>query len=508
MATRSVRKFLFRLHAWVGLNLSILLALMFATGTLLVFSTEIEAFQHKGMRAISIDTQHTATSGEIYDAVRAAYPDVSLSWIERDNVSWIGDATMVRTAWGEEVYIWTDPVTAEVLGATSRGNAVMPVIRAFHDGLLTGNWVGRLLATSTALALLVSIVTGLITYRQFWRGFFRMPSRHLGPRGWWGGLHRLTALWALPFLIVICLTGLYYFLESAGVPLDPHYPRAAQATERDKRMPAGFDGADLDRATAVATEILPDLEITSVGLPFRITDGIKFEGQTDAILAEASANLVSIDPATFEPLVGFHASELSAMSRLIAMIRPLHFGQWGGLASRVLWLIFGTLSTCVALFGVMIYAARVLPASEDISAIPGPFRRAWSGMNPVKWLLVLMLAGALAAGIYRYGPANDKWVRQWHPTPAYDAQLWVRGNLRAGKAIELRFQITLEGSREATVQLGDGRASAISLKQDGDTLTSTTTLRADETDNIVTLTIPDLGADGTVLQWRLGRPLL
>ena len=83
MTARTMRNVLFRIHAWVGLNLSILLTLLFATGTFLVFATEIEAFLEKDIRATSVDAQHTATPGEIYEAVRAAYPDVTLSWQQR-----------------------------------------------------------------------------------------------------------------------------------------------------------------------------------------------------------------------------------------------------------------------------------------------------------------------------------------------------------------------------------------------------------------------------------------
>lgn len=509
MTSRQVRSFLFRLHAWIGLNLSILLLLMLATGTTLVFITEIEAFLHKDMRATSAITQRSATPGEIYDNVRAAYPDVSTGWIERDKASWIGDATVIFTRWGEEAFVWTDPVTAEVLGSTPRLSGLNPIIRGIHDSLLTGHRLGVLVVSSASVFLLISIITGLISYRRFWRGFFRAPPRHMGARGWWGGLHRLTVLWALPFLIVITLTGLFYFITAIGIPAGA-YPKAAAASERSGRLPAGFSGVDLDRAAAAATTAMPELEITLIALPNRTTEGIKFQGQTNALLAEAKANSVTVDPMTFQVLGAFSAGDLSLWSRVTAMIHPLHFGQWGGFASRVFWLIFGVLSTGAALFGVMVYASRILPpAPSGTASSSGAVRRIWTGMSPIKWLMVLLVTGTAALGVYRFGPINEKWVRQWVPAQPLEAQLWTRGKLRSGEKIEMRFQLKADdNTHQATVQLGDTPPETVRFEQEGDVLVTTAKLRADGTDNQVILMLPDLGAEGTRLIWRLGRPIL
>ena len=507
MTSRAMRNFLFRLHAWVGLNIALLLVMIFSTGTFLVFITEIEGFIHKGMRAPVATSQRSATAGEIYDTVRSTYPDATIGWIEREKASWIGDATVVFPKWGGEIFVWTDPTTTEVLGATRRSGGLKMIVRQLHDSLLTGHRLGEILITTMSLMLLISIITGLVTYRRFWRGFFRMPPRHQGARGWWAGLHRLTALWSLPFLIVVCLTGFYYFITILGVPLG-HYPAPAAATERSAKLPAGFSGADLDRAATVAKDALPDFEITAIVLPNQATKGISFAGHTDALLAEVKANTVVIDPVTFEPLGAYHAAELGPLTRITSMIEPLHYGVWGGFASRLLWLVFGVLATGVAIFGVMVYASRILGAAGNTAPASGPFRRAWRGMSPLKWLVALALAGAVAVGIYRFVLKDDRWVRQWQPEPAHDARLWTRGELHAGDAIELRFRLTADGARQATVQLGNGAAESISLKQTGTTLTSVITLEADTSDNDVVLTIPGLGEGGTILKWRLGRPIL
>ena len=507
MTARTMRKVLFRVHGWVGLNLSILLLLLFATGTVLVFFTEIEGALHKGMRAPAAVTQHSATNGEIYASVRQTYPDVRPAWIERDKASWIGDATVVFTNWGEEVFVWTNPETAEVLGVTGRKNGLKMIVRTFHDSLFTGHRLGLLAATSTSLLLLTFIVTGLVTYRRFWRGFFRAPPRHLGPRAWWAGLHRLTALWSLPFLIVMCLTGFYYFINAVGV-WPAHYPATAHATEREDRLPAGFSGADLDRATAIATERLPGFDITAVVLPASASKGIKFQGYTDSILADEKAGSVEVDPATFELLGAFDAQDLGFMTRISSAIEPLHYGLWGGFVSRMLWLLFGALATAVSLFGVMIYAARVLPASNDQAGTLSVIRRIWLGMSPVKWLLVLMLVGVAAVGIYRFALPSEKWIGQTALVPEYEARLWTRGELRAGEEIELRFKANIIDARSATVQLGEGAIKNIVLDQVGDAVKSSITLHADETSNVVILTITDADEDETVLSWRLGRPLL
>jgi len=48
--------------------------------------------------------------------------------------------------------------------------------------------------TSLGFVLLLSLVTGLLAYKKFWRGLLRIPRWNRGARTLMGDLHRLAGL--------------------------------------------------------------------------------------------------------------------------------------------------------------------------------------------------------------------------------------------------------------------------------------------------------------------------
>ena len=67
MISQSLRTQLFKLHAWLGLNIAIILMLLFASGTILVFSTEIEGLVYMDQPESSYGEGQQASVGAVYD---------------------------------------------------------------------------------------------------------------------------------------------------------------------------------------------------------------------------------------------------------------------------------------------------------------------------------------------------------------------------------------------------------------------------------------------------------
>ena len=76
-----------------------------------------------------------------------------------------------RDATGEDFSIYVDPATGEVTGH-EYGHSLQDVMRALHYYLFIPGDVGFYIVCSLAFVLFGSIVTGLIVYKKFWRGFF------------------------------------------------------------------------------------------------------------------------------------------------------------------------------------------------------------------------------------------------------------------------------------------------------------------------------------------------
>lgn len=58
------------------------------------------------------------------------------------------------------------------------------------------------------------------------------------------------------------------------------------------------------------------------------------------------------------------AGELSAVERWVHMADPLHFGNFGGLATKLIWLLFGMMLTGLCATGVIIFGKRTAHAAQ------------------------------------------------------------------------------------------------------------------------------------------------
>jgi uncharacterized iron-regulated membrane protein len=52
------------------------------------------------------------------------------------------------------------------------------------------------------------------------------------------------------------------------------------------------------------------------------------------------------------------AGEMSAAERWVHTADPLHFGNFGGLATKLVWVVFGLLLTGLCVTGVVIFTKR------------------------------------------------------------------------------------------------------------------------------------------------------
>ena len=208
------------------------------------------------------------------------------------------------------------------------------------------------IVSSLSLLLLASMVTGLVTYKRFWRGFFRRP-RGRDARTLNGDLHRLGGLWGLPFTLLIALTGLWYLVESLG----GEAPRQPQPTLH-VAAPA-VSGALIDRMVAAARAAQPDLEVREVRLPAEDEGAAAVMGQGSAVLVRDRANAVWFDARDGGGLLSARGDALSLHQRISEMADPLHFGTFGGLAIKLLWVLFGVILTGLAVTGALITSLRL-----------------------------------------------------------------------------------------------------------------------------------------------------
>lgn len=384
MTSKSPRMMLFNVHKWLGLNIAIYFFFIFLSGTLLVFSNQIEAIYTPKIWASAPDADQRATFAEIYSSISAALPGSVITEIELRPESGLADRSQVVTPDIKRIVVWTDPTTAEVREITSPKN-FHDFIREFHANLWLPSGRGYPYVSATSLLLLTLLISGMVTYRRFWKGLFRLPSKGARGREFWGMTHRLIAVWCLPFMALVVLSSLFFLATSAGFP--GQWPSMPHASERADVRPPNFDAGIITAAQEVAVADYPALDPTLVRLPTTVEGGIEFAGPNGASRF-VHETTVSVDPVTLAVQGVLTPADFGGNAALEPLAFAVHFGTWGGVPSRFLWALFGVGATLLAFVGGAIYASRIAQTT-DASRI-GTFVR---GLGVMKWAYLAFFLG-------------------------------------------------------------------------------------------------------------------
>ena len=416
---RSGARIAFLIHSATGLWLTLLLVVVMVSGTITVLYAEIDWLVYPEVRVIPGGNR--VSPGVLYDNLLAAHPDVGVSSLRTAALDERRAASaLVAVPDGGFRFIWIDPYSGRIIGDTPF-ITIGRFINILHTNLFLPI-VGRYFVNLFGILLLISIVTGLITYKKFWRGFLRRPRFHRDTRTWLGDLHRLTALWSVWFLLIIGLTGAWWFYERplvrpggapdivAPVP-DPPTLSTAELDALGPRVPQRRSGTAIVAAVQAA---YPDMVITLLQPPVNASQPFTVHGDRGEVLVEGGANRVYVNPYTAE-IMGARLSEDWTLSqRIDAAMHPLHYGSWakGGspdLAAKFLWFLGGAIASFLAISGLIIYLKRTHRAAAALlagSRLAARLRRAWTWTKPwggpmgaFKYINILVVAGIVSGGL-------------------------------------------------------------------------------------------------------------
>ena len=410
---RSVSNIAFLVYSATGLWLTVLLSVVLVTGTITVLFAEIDWLIYPKMRVMPAETR--VNPGALYDAVRTAYPEAGVNSVGtgamRDRTA---AAAFISVQGGGFRTVWVDQYTGRVTG-----DVAFPTVGLFVNLMHTTLFlpvIGRYFVNFFGVMMLLSTLTGLITYKKFWRGFFRRPRFERGARTWLGDLHRLVALWSVWFLMIIGFTGAWWFymnplVDPGGAPAivadrpDPPTLSTAELDALGPETPSPLSGADI---VAAVRSVYPDMTITNLRPPANAALPFIVQGDRGKVLVNGGANTVYVNPYTAEIMGARLSEDWTAMQQIDAAMHPLHYGSWAkrgaaDLAVKLIWFLGGAVASFLALSGLVIYMKRTRQAAS--AALTGTrlaaharhtwhWLRPWGGpMGALKYMNVLGVVG-------------------------------------------------------------------------------------------------------------------
>ena len=373
MSKKSRSKLWFLVHSWLALPIWFFVLIVCVTGTLAVVSQEIVWLANPDMRASKPSDEAPLLSyDQVIAAIKQAQPQTQVQSIIRPDESHFALEVGVTYPDGRPDTVYVNPYSGVIQGSAPTFN-FQAFTRALHGWWLVpftnGYSWGWYLVSFLGLPLLASLVTGLVVYKRFWKGFFRptLRIRH-GARIFWGDFHRLSGIWSIWFIAVISVTGTWFLIQALlgdnqiSISSEPVIPVVAR-----ENVPLSVDGQappqlNLDRAIEIAQQRIPGLEASFISLPGNAYSHLEIGGRGWYPLMFQTA---TINPYNGDVAASRSLSDRTPLEFVTESMRPLHTGDFGGLWIKLIWFFFGLLLSMMVLSGLLIWTKRTALATAN-----------------------------------------------------------------------------------------------------------------------------------------------
>jgi len=365
---KSSSKTWFLVHSWLALPLWAFVFFVCLTGSIATISQEILWLADPAVRA-NPPSEDAPILGydEILAAVTREHPDAVVRSISRPVKSQFALTVDVSYPDASTAALYVNPYTGHIQGREA-GFDFRGFMRALHGWLLmpfnSGFSIGWYLVSALAIPMLGSLITGLVVYKRFWRGYLRPRLRiGQGARVFWGDFHRLAGIWSVPFIAIIAVTSIWFLtravlfdmhvsFSTVGVP-----PVVTRADVPDIKPGDPLPLISLNRAAEIAHETFPDLQPSFVSLPGNAFSHYRVGGRgAYPLLFET----LSINPYNGKVEHTRRVSDRSGLELFTESMRPLHTGDFAGLWLKLVYFFFGLLLTMMVFSGMMIWTKRTV----------------------------------------------------------------------------------------------------------------------------------------------------
>lgn len=390
----STQRLVYVLHSWTGLIFGWLLFAVCLSGTLVVYKFPLKALANPALVAAPL--QDRIGPDAALAAFRMQYPQWQPSVVAfpADIFSIHHYTVVARTPEGEQNRFWIDPSTARI--SIKLESAFADFILRLHANLFLGQ-PGRWLVGILGIVMLVSLGTGLwFHWRRLRRDLFNLRLGEQARKAW-GDLHKLLGVWVLPFHLVIALTGAWLGIESLiGI-------RASDSNPIEIVGAGAGDPRPIAEIVDSAVQLRPDFRPTHVNMANYGAAGATIRVQGDLPgyrLVQRGQTMLVFDADSGRHLQTVDRREQGLARRVLAMVRPLHYGYFWPFWGELLYFILGIGTTLLTLSGMLIWADRDRRRAPRVLR-DGPTRMQRANVGVMGGLLVALAGMALANAVAR-----------------------------------------------------------------------------------------------------------
>ena len=335
-----MRKTLHKWHAYSALIALIPLLLISLTGSILVFKSEIDSLlMPEKLQVNAANTAERLPLDTLIRSVKSAHPNFEVgTWELFDDKQRSDAAYIIQHKSNDWFKVYVNQYTGDPLSTP------VGLHSDFTDWLLDLHFTLLLHDAGIAVGFVVSCIllflagSGLIIYRKFWHRFFTLRWQS-AKRILFSDMHKMLGIIASPILLILAITGGYWNITELIHEFTDH----AHDDIPSQVAPRYNEQLSIQRLHDKAKTRINDFTPTYLVLPYEDGMQITFFGDvpTNNPLNSEYASTVTFDSQTGEWVHQQDVRNNTTSAVIIDSFRKLHFGDFAGLLSKVVWSILG-----------------------------------------------------------------------------------------------------------------------------------------------------------------------
>jgi len=355
-----MRRYLLKVHLYLGLLLGGAFALLGLTGSFLVFYPEIDRGLNPEL--VNPSVMHSPPSVQAwFDHLHAQFPQRKGPWrieIPRSTDQVVFARYLKPEETDPNVFapmvVTLDPDSGAVLNARMWGDYLVTWVYDLHYSLLMGK-LGTVLVSLLGMALLVSVVLGV--YLWLPRGKQRLikaiPKVRTGSKKAIYDMHSYTGAYGAVLLLLMVVTGVGLATPQWVEPVVNLFSVRMEKQTVYSAVPVpGTKRITADQAISAGLAVFPTAKLRWIEAPIKVEDVYVLRLQQPAEPSQRfPKTFVWIDQFSGQVLASRDALKVSSGDVFFDWLHPLHNGEAFGLTGRILAFFSGLLPLALLLTG-------------------------------------------------------------------------------------------------------------------------------------------------------------
>lgn len=358
MNAKSFRNWIFTLHRYLGLAVGLMTIIVGLTGSLLVFEQDVDrwmiAQQYGAITPQAVQVSPESVVKTIQDG-RNDYKLYRLYLPKTPTSPYIGQLASTDDQ-GMEVFV--NPYTGKIIGERV-GETLIGRLLQLHVNLMAGETGVKIVGT-VALLLCILTITGLVLWpgwRKLIAGFKIKWNAH--PKRVNFDIHKVAGVIAAAFLFLTAFTGFCWNFYDFAEPMIYAATFTQKSPDVFSKPILGQSPLSLTKQLSIANATLPGAITKSIYFPFdkpkevlRIRMKLPQEGSdygdSNVYLDQYSGQVLRVD----------NALKLPLGDRVLNAFTSLHYGTFGGLPTRILYVFVGLAPLILFITGLVMWWYR------------------------------------------------------------------------------------------------------------------------------------------------------